>query len=194
VLAAAAAAASGCAAKHAGTIRGLDEEYGFRGVAFHTPLAKFRDLEFVEVRNGLFCFQRQRDNLRFGRATLSWIKYCFYKGRFASVIMWGAGTEAARGAYVTMQQAYGEGEVLAGTADGATRPLGRIWKGDRVTAIYLFAYRRTYPQMDTSQAVVTISSNDITAELEADWKAWAEANWQHATGDAGAERSVPETP
>jgi hypothetical protein len=131
---------AGCSLhKPSGSLAKLDEKNGFRDVRLLTPLTEFNDLEFVELKNGMGCFKRPKEDLVVGDATVGSIRYCFYKGRLGSVSLWGAGAKTA----------------------------GELWKGEKVTAVLLFVEHRTFPQMDMSEVVVTLSANEILEEMDA---------------------------
>lgn len=160
---------AGCAFhKPTGSVARLDEKNGFRDVHLLTPLTQFDDLEFVELKNGMGCFKRRKENLVVGETTVGSIRYCFYKGRLGSISLWGAGAKTAGDLLREMRRNYGNGEPFSLRKDDGTGPVGEIWKGDRVTAVLLFVEHRSFPQMDVSEVVVTLSANEILSEMDAD--------------------------
>lgn len=160
---------AGCALhKQAGSLAKLDEKNGFRDVRFLTPLTQFDDLEFVELKNGMGCFKRRHEDLTVRGTTVGSIRYCFYKGRLGSISLWGAGAKTAGDLVREMRRKYGRGEPFSLRKEKGMSPVGEIWKGENVTAIVLFVEHRSYPQMDVSEVVVTLSANEILKEMDAD--------------------------
>jgi hypothetical protein len=160
--------AAGCAFHKTGNLTRLDERNGFRDVHFLTPLTQFDDLEFVELKNGMGCFKRRHENLAVGDTTVGSIRYCFYKGRLGSISLWGAGAKTAGELVQDMRRNYGRGQPFSLRQENGTGPVGEMWQGEKVTAIVLFVEHRSYPQMDVSEVVVTLSSNEIVNEMDAD--------------------------
>jgi hypothetical protein len=159
---------AGCAFhQQSGSVANLDEKNGFREVRFLTPLTEFNDLEFVELKNGMGCFKRPKEDLVVGDATVGTIRYCFYKGRLGSVSLWGAGAKTAGELVQDLRRNYGNGEPISLRKEDGTGPIGEMWKGEKVTAVLLFVEHRTFPQMDVSEVVVTLSANEILEEMDA---------------------------
>lgn len=153
---------AGCAPRPpAGSVRYLDDEFGFRAVRFEEPLSSFEDLEFVRDQKGLACYRKREEELELGHATVGYIHYCFYGDRLASVTVWGSGADTANYLLQELRRTYGRGQALTSTQGRAKQPVGEIWNGRKVTAVLLFAQRESYPQMDDSEVVVTLSSNRI---------------------------------
>jgi hypothetical protein len=152
--------------KQAGNVAKLDEKNGFRDVRLLTPLSEFPDLQFVELKNGMGCFKRPKENLTVGEATVGSIRYCFYKGRLASVSLWGAGAKTAGALVKEMRRNYGNGEPFSMRQEDGTGPVGEMWKGEKVTAVLLFVEHRSFPQMDVSEVAVTVSANEILEEMD----------------------------
>jgi hypothetical protein len=158
---------AGCAFhKQAGSVAKLDAKNGFRDVRLLTPLSEFHDLEFVELKNGMGCFKRRTEDLIVGEATVGSIRYCFYKGRLGSVSVWGAGAKTAGDLLKELRENYGNGEPFTMRKPDGTGPVGEMWKGERVTAVLLFVEHKTYPQMDVSEVVVTLSANEVLQEMD----------------------------
>lgn len=150
-----------------GSVANLDEKNGFRDVRFLAPLTEFHDLEFVELKNGMACFKRRNEDLAVGDAVLGSIRYCFYKGRLASVSLWGAGGKTAGELVQELRRSYGNGEPFSMRKEDGTGPVGEMWKGEKVTAVLLFVEHRSFPQMDVSEVAVTLSANEILEEMDA---------------------------
>jgi hypothetical protein len=153
---------AGCAPRApAGSVRHLDDEYGFRSASFEEPISSFADLEFVRDRKGLACYQRADENLDVGSARLAYIHYCFFEDRLASVALWGTGTETANHLLQEMRRMYGRGQPLTSTQGRSKQSVGEIWNGGKATVVLLFLQRESFPAMDDSEVVVTISSNKL---------------------------------
>lgn len=158
---------AGCAAHNrTGNLTKLDEKNGFRDMRFLTPLTEFEDLEFVELKNGMGCFKRRKEDLVVGEATVGSIRYCFYKGRLASISVWGAGSKTAGDLLKELRRNYGNGEPFSLRKEDGTGPVGEMWKGEKVTAVLLYAPHRSFPQMDVSEVALTLSSNEILQEMD----------------------------
>ena len=163
-----AAVLMGCAVQGGnGTLHRLDERNGFRSARFGTPLTAFSNLKLIETRNGFDCFERPEDDLTIGDATLSQIRYCFYRDRLASVVLSAQGVEATQQLLRAMRASYGQGEPLAVGAPGGA-PVGELWRGQRVTAMLLFVQRDTYALMETGDVAVTLWSNELLARRDAE--------------------------
>lgn len=65
------------------SIQQLDDQYGFRGVKFETPLNSFNGL--TEVRED--CYKLKNENLKFGKYELNEVVYRFYKGLLSNIIL-----------------------------------------------------------------------------------------------------------
>lgn len=158
---------AGCAfSQEAGSVAKLDEKSGFRDVELLASLTEFDDLEFVELKNGMACFKRRNEDLIVGEATVGSIRYCFYKGRLGSISLWGAGAKTAGELVTQMRRNYGGGEPFSLRKEDGTGPVGEIWRGEKVTAVLLFVEHRSFPQMDVSEVVVTLSANEILKEMD----------------------------
>jgi len=80
---------------------------------------KFRDLVFgqapapgmvhAESDSGMPCYSRLSDDLRIGRGTLSSLRYCFYNGQMAVVVMKSRGKANSHSLFVALQAQYGLG-------------------------------------------------------------------------------------
>jgi hypothetical protein len=112
------------------------------------------------------CFKRRNENLIVGESTVGSIRYCFYKGRLGSVSVWGAGAKTAGDLLKELRENYGNGEPFTMRKPDGTGPVGEMWKGERVTAVLLFVEHKTYPQMDVSEVVVTLSANEVLQEMD----------------------------
>jgi len=158
---------AGCSlSQRTGSVAKLDAKNGFRGVQLLSPLTQFDDLEFVELKNGMACFKRQNEDLTVADTTVGSIRYCFYKGRLGSISLWGAGGKTAAELVTEMRRNYGTGEPFSLRKEDGTGPVGEIWRGEKVTAVLLFVEHRSFPQMDVSEVVVTLSANEVLAQMD----------------------------
>jgi hypothetical protein len=150
----------------AGTIHHLDDEYGLRQTRLESPRSSFANLVFVRNQNGLDCYRRANEPLEMGGVTLGYVHYCFYEDRLASITLWGAGSDTAEQLLNDLRHAYGKGQPLTAGDPRAKRPVGEIWSGRDATAVLLFR-QRDNPQLDTSEVVVTVSSNRVLNKKDA---------------------------
>lgn len=164
-------ALAGCAAQQVpGDLHRLDEKNGFRDARLETPLTEFPDFEPAGKAKDLSCFRRKDEDLEVSGTTMSRIRYCFYANRLASVMMWGVGADAAGDLLHTMREQYGKGEQLNARSDAGPQPIGEIWRGARVTAVLLYVDRQSFMPLDDGEVLVTLSSNRLLAQRDAEKK------------------------
>jgi len=68
---------------------------GFRGLMWGDPPAHLGAAHLVSTEAGVQCFERERENLLFGDATLQSVRYCFQDGALFLVRLSAAGSGAA---------------------------------------------------------------------------------------------------
>jgi hypothetical protein len=172
-----------CAARQDVGTRGyLDVQDGFRDAKFGASPSSFENLHLVEQDEQLKCYRRSGDNLTLGPAPLTSIKYCFYKDRLASVILW---TEDAAGAKDVLNAAYGEGQCdySGNLGEGCT------WKGRRVTVGWISeALWGNY-----TKGTVTFDSQQIKRDQENGEAAGQEGKAQEAARTLSAAASLAST-
>ncbi len=167
---------TGCAARHVpGDLHRLDEKNGFRDARLEASLTEFPDLEPAGKIKDLRCFRRKDEDLEVSGATMSRIRYCFYDNRLASVMMWGVGADVAGDLLNSMREQYGKGEQLNARNDAGPQPIGEIWRGARVTAVLLYVDRQSFMPLDDGEVLVTLSSNRLLAQRDAEKKLAAPA-------------------
>ena len=158
-------AAAACAPRPpAGSVRHLDDQYGFLKMHFETRLATFPDLQYVRDQKGLACYRRRDDPLEVGSVKVGYIHYCFYGDQLASITVWAAGSDNATQLLHDMRVAYGRGQRLTSKESNGKQPIGEMWTGKRVTAVVLFITRQDYPSLDSNEVVLTLSSNRLLSD------------------------------
>ena len=108
----------------------LDEEFGFRGNKFGTPIATFKNMLFVTGTGEVKVFQNREEDLKFGDAKANKITYEFYKGKFYKYNVEIKGIDNRKGFLAWFQSQYGKGQF------GGTSANKYAWDGTKVAAHY----------------------------------------------------------
>ncbi|GAB3223262.1 hypothetical protein GCM10027346_02100 [Hymenobacter seoulensis] len=87
----------------------LDERYGFRGARFESTVNKYKDLVLAENGGDTKFYRRTSDVKTLGEGELSSIRYGFYRGRLAVVILETKGSRNSHHVLEAIRGAYGPG-------------------------------------------------------------------------------------
>lgn len=90
-----------------GTIKALDEKYGFRDMTFGTDTTATKDLVYTATTSGLRAYTRPGNSLSIGGAELTSILYGYYKGKFAVVMAQSEGANNAKSLLDALVATYG---------------------------------------------------------------------------------------
>ncbi|RSK39564.1 hypothetical protein [Hymenobacter perfusus] len=137
----------------------LDERYGFRGVRFESDTSALPDRTLAEVGGTTRFYRRTGEVKQLGEGEVSSIRYGFYKGKLALVILETRGITNSRAILAAIQQQYG-----AGTRSSPFRQR-YAWNGKAVTMSY-------DENAASNDATIFISSKKLRAQqLKAEYDA-----------------------
>jgi hypothetical protein len=143
-----------------GSITYLDARGGFRDVAFGRPLSAYPEMRLIKNDGDLKMYCRDRDALSLGAATLTSIRYGFYKGHLLEVWLFTKEHLNSQAALAALQEAYGKGRKPNQFLEIY------MWSGTRVHLTY-------QEQVFGESAGILFNSVALQAQLDADQKATA---------------------
>ncbi|WP_426492317.1 hypothetical protein [Hymenobacter sp. 102] len=132
-----------------GSVRGLDESNGFRGLRFGSPLTESLHLKLLQDKGDEKIYEREDEDLRVGQFSAARIHYKFYKGQFATVTIIVRGPENAQKVLPMFEALYGPG-----------RPDGFSYKWHGSLAALSCA------SLPNDQIILAMSSLPLTAQMQ----------------------------
>lgn len=112
------------------SIQALDEQYGFHGARFESAVTSYKGLALAEKGGDTRFYRRPTDVKTMGEGELSSIRYGFYKGRLAMVILETKGLTNSRAVLAALVAQYGPG------AQNNPYQQRFAWNGKAVTMSY----------------------------------------------------------
>jgi hypothetical protein len=137
-------------------VKALDKKNGFRDVAFGADIATLTGFVGHDSPGDTKLYSRPTDELRVGTATLSSIRYIFYKGQLCNVVLETKGLPNSRAMLASLRDLYGPGKQF-------TRHVAQRfdWQGKAVQMSY-------QENLLSGDAVVSMSSQPFTQQQSAD--------------------------
>ncbi|RPD47587.1 hypothetical protein DNI29_09015 [Hymenobacter sediminis] len=112
------------------SIQALDEQYGFHGARFESSVNSYKGLALAEKGGDTRFYRRPTDVKTMGEGELSSIRYGFYKGKLAMVILETKGLTNSRAVLAALVAQYGPG------AQNNPYQQRFAWNGKEVTMSY----------------------------------------------------------
>lgn len=143
----------------ASDIKTLDERYGFRGVRFESDSSALPDRVLAEVGGTTRYYRRTTEVKTLGEGELAAVRYGFYKGKLALVILETKGLANSRAVLAAIQQEYGPGTRSSPFMQRYS------WRGKAVTLSY-------DENTASNDAIIFLSSKKLRAQqLKAEYDA-----------------------
>lgn len=143
-----------------GSIKALDDKYGFRNMVFGTDTTAADGMVYAATSGPIRIFNRPDESKTIGGAQVSSIGYCYYKGHLISVIILTEGPDNSKALLAALIAAYGY----------PTQPNPYIktyhWRGRSVTM--------TFSEDALHKGTALMSSVPLTKQKEVDDKAKAQ--------------------